>query len=101
LATDIASHPSGRTPMRFTFRRPASAARHRQNGFSMTQRHRKLAGVFLTLLVLLVYVSLATAIYVTFLTGIDQWILLLYFAVAGLGWAIPVGLIIRWMARPD
>jgi archaellum biogenesis protein FlaJ (TadC family) len=87
--------------MRFNFRRPAPAARHRQNGFSMTQRHRKLAGVFLTLLVLLVYVSLATAIYVTFLTGIDQWILLLYFAVAGLGWAIPVGLIIRWMARPD
>jgi hypothetical protein len=67
----------------------------------MTQRHRKLVGVCLTLLVLLVYVGLATAIYVTFLIGIDQWVLLLYFAVAGLGWAIPVGLIIRWMARPD
>jgi hypothetical protein len=67
----------------------------------MTQRHRKLVGVFLTLLVLLVYVGLATAIYVAFLTGVGQWLLLVYFAVAGLGWAIPVGLIIRWMARPD
>jgi len=67
----------------------------------MTQRHRKFAGVLLTLLVLLVYVGLATAIYVTFLTGLDQWLLLAYFAIAGLGWAIPVGLIIRWMARPD
>jgi hypothetical protein len=67
----------------------------------MTQRHRKLIGVFLTLLVLIVYVWLAIAIYVTLLTGIGQWLLLLYFAVAGLAWAIPVGFIIRWMARPD
>jgi hypothetical protein len=67
----------------------------------MTQRHRKLVGVLLTLLVLIVYVGLATAIYVAFLTGLDQRLLLIYFAVAGLGWAVPVGLIIRWMARPD
>lgn len=67
----------------------------------MTQSNRKLVGIVLTLLVLLVYVGLATAIYVVFLTHLGQWLLLAYFAVAGLGWAIPVGFIIRWMARPD
>lgn len=83
------------------FSTTGALAKRRQNGFSMIQRHRKLAGVLLTLLVLLVYVGLATAIYVAFLTGLDPWLLLVYFAVAGLGWAIPVGYIIRWMARPD
>ena len=67
----------------------------------MTQSNRKLVGVVLTLIVLIVYVGLATAIYVAFLTGLDQWVLLIYFAVAGLAWAIPIGFIIRWMARPD
>ena len=67
----------------------------------MTQRNRKLVGVVLTLIVLIVYVGLATAIYIALLTGFDQWVLLIYFAVAGLAWAIPIGFIIRWMARPD
>lgn len=67
----------------------------------MTQNNRKLVGVVLTLVVLVVYVGLATALYVAFLTALPSWLLLIYFAVAGLGWAIPVGMIIRWMAKPD
>jgi hypothetical protein len=67
----------------------------------MTQSNRKLVGVVLTLIVLVAYVGLATTLYVAFLTGLPSWLLLIYFAVAGLGWAIPVGLIIRWMARPE
>jgi Protein of unknown function (DUF2842) len=67
----------------------------------MTQSNRKLLGIFLTLIVLVVYVGLAMAVYVAFLTGAATWLLLVYFAVAGLFWAVPVGLIIRWMARPD
>lgn len=67
----------------------------------MTQSTRKLIGTVLTLLVLVLYVALATALYVTFLTGAPQLALLAYFAVAGLCWAIPVGFIIRWMVRPD
>ena len=67
----------------------------------MTQSSRKLFGVVLTLVVLIVYVGLVSTLYIAFLTGLPSWLLLIYFAVAGLGWAIPVGLIIRWMARPD
>ena len=67
----------------------------------MRQSNRKLAGVVLTLVVLVVYLGLATALYIAFLTNLPSWLLLIYFAVAGLGWAIPVGVIIRWMAKPD
>jgi hypothetical protein len=67
----------------------------------LTQSNRKLVGVILTLIVLVAYVGLATAIYIAFLTGLPPWLLLIYFAVAGLGWAVPVSFIIRWMARPD
>ncbi|HTJ59417.1 MAG TPA: DUF2842 domain-containing protein [Devosiaceae bacterium] len=67
----------------------------------MTQSTRKLLGTVLTLIVLVVYAALATAIYMQFLTGAPTWALLIYFAVAGLCWAAPISLVIRWMARPD
>lgn len=67
----------------------------------MTQSTRKLIGTVLTLVVLVVYCSLATALYMSALVGAPNWLLLAYFAVAGLLWAVPVGFIIRWMARPD
>jgi len=46
-------------------------------------------------------VWVATAIYTAFLTGAPSLLLLAYFAVAGLLWAVPISFIIRWMARPD
>jgi hypothetical protein len=67
----------------------------------MTQSNRKLAGTVLTLVVLIAYVWVATAIYTAFLTGAPSLLLLAYFAVAGLLWAVPISFIIRWMARPD
>lgn len=67
----------------------------------MKQSSRKLVGTFAVLLVLVVYVAAAVAIHVTYLTSLSMPIQLLYFAAAGLGWALPTGLIIRWMARPD
>jgi hypothetical protein len=67
----------------------------------MTQSTRKLLGTVLTLLVLVVYLWLATAVYTQFLTGLPPAVLLVYFAVAGLLWAVPISFIIRWMARPD
>ncbi len=67
----------------------------------MTQSNRKLAGTVLTLVVLVVYVWMATALYEQLLTGAPAPLLLVYFAVAGLLWAAPVSVIIRWMARPD
>jgi hypothetical protein len=67
----------------------------------MTQSTRKLVGTLLTLVVLVAWAGVATAIYVTWLTGLPSPVLLAYFALAGLGWALPVARIIRWMARPD
>ena len=67
----------------------------------MTQSTRKLVGTLLTLAVLIAWAGVATAIYVTWLTGLPSPVLLAYFALAGLGWALPVARIIRWMARPD
>jgi hypothetical protein len=67
----------------------------------MTQSTRKLVGTLLTLVVLIAWAAVATAIYVTWLTGLPSPVLLAYFAIAGLGWALPVARIIRWMARPD
>ena len=67
----------------------------------MTQSTRKLIGTILTLLVLFAYAALASSIYMWLLIGLPTWVLLIYFAVAGIGWALPAGLIIRWMSRPD
>jgi hypothetical protein len=67
----------------------------------MTQSSRKLLGTVITLVVLVVYAGIATAIYTSFLEGAPNWLLLIYFAAAGLFWAVPVGFVIRWMVKPD
>ncbi|MEO8882622.1 MAG: DUF2842 domain-containing protein [Devosia sp.] len=67
----------------------------------MTQSTRKLLGTVLTLLSIVVYAWLATSLYTEFLTGAPTWLLLAYFAVAGLLWVLPAMYIIRWMAKPD
>lgn len=67
----------------------------------MTQSNRKLVGTFLVLGILVVYAGLAVALYDWLLTGMPQWVLLPYFVIAGLGWALPTGVVIKWMARPD
>jgi Protein of unknown function (DUF2842) len=75
----------------------------------MKQRARKFAGIWLILGLLVVYPILATLIYTE---GLDvflakangtlaNWITLAYFIIAGLGWAFPAGVIIKWMAKPD
>lgn len=67
----------------------------------MTQRTRKLLGVVATLVGLIVYCTLATAIYLALPGDLPVWLVLLYFAVAGLAWTFPAIAIIRWMAKPD
>ncbi|MHB1101216.1 MAG: DUF2842 domain-containing protein [Devosia sp.] len=67
----------------------------------MTQSTRKFAGTLLMLLLIVVYSIGAGAIYANFLGGAAWWVLILYFAVAGLSWFFPAAWIIRWMARPD
>lgn len=67
----------------------------------MTQSTRKLIGVLLTLAVLVGYALIIMVIYDTYLTGLPQPVLLLFFVVAGLTWCLPAMAIIRWMAKPD
>lgn len=67
----------------------------------MTLRTRKLLGVVLLLACLVLYAGLAVGLYVTLLTGQPTWLLMLYFAVAGLGWMFPAMAIVRWMVRPE
>ena len=67
----------------------------------MTQSTRKLLGTVLLLASILGFAIAATAVYANYLAGSPWWILLPYFAVAGMLWFLPAAAIIRWMSRPD
>lgn len=67
----------------------------------MTQRSRKFAGVFLLLGSLIVYPVLAVLVYELLPESAPIWLVMIYFAIAGMGWVFPAGVIIKWMARPD
>ena len=66
----------------------------------MTQRTRKLLGTFGLLALVVVYSIVVGAIYANFLGG-QAWWLLIFFAIAGMGWFFPATWIIRWMSKPD
>ncbi|RYE85709.1 MAG: DUF2842 domain-containing protein [Hyphomicrobiales bacterium] len=67
----------------------------------MTQSTRKLIGTILTLLSIVVWCVLVSAIYMSWLSAAPWWALILFFAVAGAAWFFPAAWIIRWMAKPD
>lgn len=67
----------------------------------MTQRTRELMGTLALIAVTIGYMIIASAIYANLLGGQAWWVLIIYFAVAGLGWFFPAAWIIRWMSRPD
>lgn len=67
----------------------------------MKQRTRKLIGALLSVLSIIVWAWLATALYLVFPPDLPWYVLIFYFIVAGLGWLLPAMAIIRWMARPD
>lgn len=67
----------------------------------MNVRTRKFVGVWLMLGLLIAYPILAAMIYINFLPNAPVLLALTYFAIAGLAWAVPAGVIIKWMAKPD
>lgn len=67
----------------------------------MNVRTRKFIGVWLLLAVLFVYPLTAAILYSTYLMHLSVWPSLIIFAVVGLFWAVPAGVIIKWMAKPD
>ena len=66
----------------------------------MTQSQRKLAGTVLLLAFIIVYVLLAMMVAAMVLPRAGRFAEFVYYALAGLAWVPPAGLIIRWMHRP-
>ena len=66
----------------------------------MTQSARKLLGTILMLVLLVVYPLIAMGLYAGYLAEAPWWIAVGYALVVGLLWAVPAGLLIRWMVRP-
>lgn len=60
---------------------------------------KKLIGTILMLVWLVIYAFLATGVGVRVLPGAAWYIELLYYALAGTLWIIPVGLLLPWMYR--
>ncbi len=65
----------------------------------MNVRVKKLIGTVLTMVFLIIYVLLAMVLAVRLLPGTGGVTQLAYYAVAGLVWIVPVGLLIKWMQR--
>lgn len=67
----------------------------------MNIRTRKLLGTIAIVVLLIAYPWAGMALYETFIQGLPRQVLLIYFVVAGLLWAVPAGIVIKWMSRPD
>ena len=67
----------------------------------MTQRSRKFLGVLLILGSIAAWLAIGTTIYLELLQGMPWFVLIVFFAIVGMGWVFPAMAIIRWMARDD
>jgi hypothetical protein len=65
----------------------------------MTRRTRKFIGTFALILIVPVYAMLMVELSRFVLAGASWWLQALFFLVAGMGWAIPVLPLIRWMEK--
>ncbi len=65
----------------------------------MTVRSKKLIGTILILIWLPVYALLASGLAVLILPRASGVAAFLFYAVAGMLWAVPVGLLFPWMMR--
>jgi len=65
----------------------------------MTPSTKKLIGTILILIWVTIYALLAMRIAVAVLPGANPVVELLYYAIAGTAWIIPIGFMIPWMSR--
>jgi hypothetical protein len=65
----------------------------------MTPRTRKLVGTFLLLLMLAIYTLVMMVVATAVLPQSGGLVQLLFYAFAGLAWALPAALLISWMHR--
>ena len=66
----------------------------------MAGKLRKLAGTVALVVLIVVYSLTAMTIAAAKLPGTSGLVQLIYYAVSGLLWVVPAGLIIWWMAKP-
>ena len=66
----------------------------------MPDKLRKLIGTFALIALVIVYSLTAMTIAAAKLPGTSGLVQLIYYALAGLLWVLPAGLIIWWMAKP-
>jgi len=66
---------------------------------ALVPRTKKLIGVFFILVWLPVYALIAMRVGVAILPEAGSLLSLLYYAVAGTAWIIPIGLMLPWMHR--
>lgn len=66
----------------------------------MPERLRKLIGSVVLVVFVCVYALTAMTVAAAKLPGTSGWTQLVYFAVAGLAWVIPAGVLIAWMVKP-
>ncbi len=76
-------------------RHPANQATDRP----MPVRLKKLIGIVVLLLLVVVYAVFATAYASLYLGNSSGWVHLLYFLFSGLLWIVPAMFVIRWMER--
>ena len=67
----------------------------------MTQRSRKFLGVLLILGSIAAWLAIGTTIYLELLQGMPWFVLIVFFAIVGMGWVFPAMALIRWMAKDD
>jgi hypothetical protein len=68
---------------------------------ALPRKVRKITGAALLLVFIPIYALLAVRVAVAHIAQDDILASTVYFAIAGLLWVIPAGLIIRWMQRPE
>jgi hypothetical protein len=66
---------------------------------ALTSSTKKLIGTILILIWVPIYALLAMRIAVFILPGANPVVELLYYAIAGTAWIIPIGFMIPWMSR--
>ena len=66
----------------------------------MPDKLRKLTGTLALIVLVVVYSLTAMTIAAAKLPGTSGLVQLIYYALAGLLWVLPAGLIIWWMAKP-
>lgn len=66
----------------------------------MNRRTKKLLGIPLIVLILILYSWLGVFIYELGFMTLPNWAQVIYFAVAGFGWFFPAAWAIKWMSAP-